>query len=477
MSGPTLGRYELLGELGVGGMARVCLARAVGEGGFERLVAIKVLHDHLAREQEFVAMFLDEARLAARIRHPNVVSTIDIQSSEGTRYLVMDYVEGASLSALLQGLAAKRALLPVGVALRIQLDVLAGLHAAHELTDAAGQPVGLVHRDVSPHNVLVGKDGVARITDFGVARAETRLSSTRSGEIKGKVPYMAPEQILSEPVDRRADVYAAALVLWEMLAGRRLVAADNHGALLRKIVEGAHAPAREHNPDVPDAIEAVCKQAMSKLAVDRFATAAEFGEALEEAARAAGVRVAPARAVGALTAEHAPASVAKPLAQPSSVGAAARGVGPVGVPREVAAAPPAPTDGVSSSSSTAVATVSALAPRPDPPKRSAARWVVAAAGVVGVAAAALAFSRSGSQAPRSSSTGSTEAKDVAAPTATTMPSPDAEPRTSASPPPQLTGSASATAAPATSAPAAAPQGPRRDRKKPGSAADFLPGEL
>ena len=305
--GARLGRYELLGELGVGGMARVCLAKAVGEGGFERLVAVKLLHEHLANEQEFIAMFLDEARLAARIRHPNVVSTLDVQSESGKRYLVMDYVEGPALSALISTLKREGKPMPLEIALRIQLDVLSGLHAAHELKDEAGQLVGLVHRDISPHNVLVGKDGVARITDFGVARAEMRLSSTRSGELKGKVPYMAPEQIVNEPVDRRADVYAAALVLWEMLAQRRLLVADNQGALLQRIVGGAYEPAAPHHPEVFPELDELLARAMDKDLASRIGSAAQFADALEEVAHAAGVRIASTRAVAAFVVQHTPA--------------------------------------------------------------------------------------------------------------------------------------------------------------------------
>ncbi|NUP10925.1 MAG: protein kinase [Polyangiaceae bacterium] len=292
-----IGRYEILRELGVGGMARVYLARSQGEGGFERLVAVKLLHDHLAQEQEFVSMFLDEARLAAQIRHPNVVSTIDVQVEDGKRYLVMEYVEGQSLSRLLSQRTRDGVRLPIGIALRITLDMLAGLHAAHEVRDPDGAQLGLVHRDVSPHNVLVGADGLSRITDFGVARAESRLSSTRSGEIKGKLPYMAPEQIASMPVDRRADVYSAALVAWEMFTGRRHFVADNQGALLRVILEGPLERPSAYNPEVPAEVEAVLMRAMTRERNVRHASAAELADDIEDAAHRAGVRIATARVV------------------------------------------------------------------------------------------------------------------------------------------------------------------------------------
>jgi len=280
-------------------MARVYLARAQGEGGFERLVALKLLHDHLCQEQEFVAMFLDEARLAAQIRHPNVVATIDVQSEGRKRYLVMDYVEGEALSTLLATRAKTDSRLAIAVSLRIALDMLAGLHAAHDAKDPTGRPLGLVHRDVSPHNVLVGNDGLTRITDFGVARAETRLSSTRSGEIKGKLPYMAPEQIASMPIDRRADVYSAGLVLWEMLVGRRHFVADNQGALLRVILEGPLEPPSRYNAEVTPEIERVTLMAMTRQTERRYASAAAFAEEIENAAHKSGIRIATARHVAA----------------------------------------------------------------------------------------------------------------------------------------------------------------------------------
>ena len=247
------GRYELLRAIASGGMATVHLGRALGEGGFERLVAIKVMHAHLADEPEFVAMFLDEGRLAARIRHPNVVGTIDIQQDEQGLFLVMDYVDGPSLQKVLRAVSKKSGgAPPLDVALRVFFDALAGLHAAHELRGGDGEPLHLVHRDVSPQNILLSVDGITKITDFGVARAESRLQTTRAGVVKGKVCYMAPEQIRSEPIDRRADVYAAGALLWELLTGQRLIRGDNDGAMMEQILRGtpAHA-ARGEGPIRP----------------------------------------------------------------------------------------------------------------------------------------------------------------------------------------------------------------------------------
>ncbi|WP_438032596.1 protein kinase domain-containing protein [Sorangium sp. So ce204] len=296
------GRYESLRAIASGGMATVYLGRALGAGGFERLVALKMMHPHIAAEPEFVAMFLDEARLAARVRHPNVVATFDLV--EDPLFLVMEYIEGPSLHSLLRTCARAKRPVPLGIVLRIFLDVLAGLHAAHELTGSEGEPLHLVHRDVSPQNVLVGVDGIARITDFGVARAETRLMSTRGNALKGKLAYMAPEQIRAANVDRRSDVYSAGVVLWEMLTEERLFKADNDGALLAQILQGAPAGPRGVVPSVPAAIDEICLRALRTDPDDRFPTAAAFAEALEEAAaQTPGLAVSSPRAVEALIKE------------------------------------------------------------------------------------------------------------------------------------------------------------------------------
>ena len=287
-----LGRYELLGEIAAGGMAKVYLGRVVGEGGFEREVAVKVMHEHLAGDPEFVGMFLDEARLAARIRHPNVVPTVDVQKTEQAMFLVMDFIEGLSLAGLLKQLKKRGEMLPLDIAVRVLMDTLQGLHAAHELTDRDGKTLNLVHRDVSPANVLVGTDGVSRITDFGVARAEARLTSTRGGQVKGKLQYMPPEQIIADEVDRRADVYSTGVVLWEVLSGKRLFDAQHEGALLQQVLNGATVSPGQLNPGVPPAIDEICMRALSVDANGRFASAAVMAEELEEAARAAGVKIA-----------------------------------------------------------------------------------------------------------------------------------------------------------------------------------------
>ena len=284
-------------------MATVHLARTVGEGGFERLVAIKVMHPHIATDPAFVAMFLDEARLAARIRHPNVVATHDVQKTPAGVFLVMDYIDGPSLHHVLRALHERDRVLPLDITLRIIGDALAGLHAAHELCGDNGEPLNLVHRDISPDNVLVGNDGLARITDFGVARAESRISTTSGAALKGKLAFMSPERIMHGSNDRRSDVYAAGATLWEALVGKRLFEADDNGILITKIVVGAVSSPRTFGAQVPEAIEAVVMRAINRDPNARYPTAAAFADALEEAARAANVVPATPRRVAAFLKE------------------------------------------------------------------------------------------------------------------------------------------------------------------------------
>jgi serine/threonine protein kinase len=319
--GLRVGRYETLAEIASGGMATVHLARAVGAGGFERLFALKMMHPHIAKEPEFVSMFLDEARLAARIRHPNVVGTIDIIEAEQGLAIVMDYVEGPSLSAAARKLRKREQTLPVDIALRIFLDALAGLDAAHELTGPDGESLKLVHRDVSPQNLLIGVDGITRITDFGVAHAESRLQSTRGSQVKGKLGYMTPEQIAGEKVDRRCDVYAAGAVFWEMLTGQKLFRGDNDAAIVAQIAGGVKQTPREVVPTVPASVDRACMRALRYNPGERFPTAAAFAEALESAAASVGMRIATHKVVATYVKElraHRPPAELPPAAPESS---------------------------------------------------------------------------------------------------------------------------------------------------------------
>ena len=231
----VIGRYALYDPIASGGMATVHLGRLLGPVGFSRTVAIKRSRPEMSADPEFVSMFLDEARLAARIRHPNVVSTLDVVALEGELFLVMDFVQGESLSRLMRAAKGARAPIPAPIACTIMAGVLHGLHAAHEAKNERGEPLrnGASRRITAEH--LVGIDGIARVLDFGVAKALGRAQTTRDGQIKGKLSYLAPEQLNGE-ISRQSDIYAASVVLWEVLAGERLFQADNPGELLNQLI-------------------------------------------------------------------------------------------------------------------------------------------------------------------------------------------------------------------------------------------------
>ena len=277
---PTLGDYSLLTKLASGGMATVYVARKSGVAGFERLVAIKCCHPHLRDDDEFVSMFLDEARLAASIRHPNVVATLDVSDGDYL-YLVMEYIEGCSLGNLVRHASKAGKTLPPAIAVRVIIDMLLGLHAAHELKDSDGTTLGLVHRDVSPQNILVGIDGVSRITDFGIAFATARSTVTQEGRIKGKFSYLSPEQAKSQPVTRRMDVFSAGTVLWEALTGRPLFRRSDDAATISAVLSGVIPPPSTIHRDLPKGLDAVVLKALQRNPDTRYQTAAEFAEALE----------------------------------------------------------------------------------------------------------------------------------------------------------------------------------------------------
>lgn len=282
-----VGRYAIYGEIAAGGMATVHLGRLLGPVGFSKTVAIKRLHEQFAKDDEFVAMFIDEARLAARIHHPNVVQTLDVVQHDQQLLLVMEYVHGIQLSTLTRTAKKSGTRMPTAVVIAIVAGMLRGLHAAHEAMDEQGQPLNIVHRDVSPHNVLVGGDGVPRVIDFGVAKASGRIQQTATGQLKGKVPYMAPEQVRGQDVTRRTDLFAAGVVLWETLLGTRLFTAENDAAVISEILGREIDPPSKLDGEVTSALDAVTMRALDRDPRKRFATALEMAEALEACDRAA----------------------------------------------------------------------------------------------------------------------------------------------------------------------------------------------
>jgi serine/threonine-protein kinase len=263
-------------------MGTVYLARATGIGGFEREVALKLMHAHLKENLDFAGDLIEEAKLTVRIRHPNVVSVMDVGADPFGMFLVMEYIEGDTLAGLQRrATASAEKGLPLRYGMKLLMDALAGLHAAHELRNEQGEPANLVHRDFSPQNILVGTDGIGHLTDFGIAKAVTRIGETASGVIKGKIAYMAPEHARAERIDRRADVWSAGIVAWQLVAGRRLYPSqENEVGTLLKVVTQEPPKLREVKPDVPLALETAIAKALTMNVERRWSTAQAFRQAL-----------------------------------------------------------------------------------------------------------------------------------------------------------------------------------------------------
>jgi serine/threonine-protein kinase len=277
--GHQLGRYELLCPIARGGMASVWVARLQGAHGFEKLVAIKTILAEHASDPEYEAMFLDEARIVAGIRHHNVAEILDLGSADGMLYLVLEWVEGDSLALLDRAALRHKIPIPMTVAMRIVAQICAGLHAAHELADRNGKALNVVHRDVSPQNVIVGATGEVKLIDFGIAKAVDQLSeNTRTGVVKGKISFMSPEQALGQRVDRRADVWAAGVVLYQLLAGRLPFRGENQLETLHLI--GSKQPAPPIT-GLPRPLGALLERVLEPDLDKRIASAAELEVELE----------------------------------------------------------------------------------------------------------------------------------------------------------------------------------------------------
>lgn len=288
----VVGRYLMYEEISCGGMASVHFGRLSSDAGFSRTVAIKYLHPQYARDGQFISMFLDEARLVSRIRHPNVAAPLDVvvvPESEEV-FLVMEYIHGETLGRLIEESHRIRLPLPPNICANILCGALHGLHAAHEAVDEMGQPLGIVHRDISPQNIMVGSDGVPRVLDFGIAKAVSRSQATEEGQVKGKVAYMAPEQLTNGTVDRRADIFAAGIVLWESLTTRRLFRADHPAAAMANVLHTVVQRPSSINGNVSQAMDRVVLKALQRNPAARFQTARDFAAAIEEEAFVASTR-------------------------------------------------------------------------------------------------------------------------------------------------------------------------------------------
>lgn len=394
-----LGRYELQAKLALGGMAEIWLAKQSGPAGFTKQLVIKKILPHLTADKAFVEMFLNEGRLAALVNHPNVVQVFELGQQGDDYYLVMEHVPGWSLRAVLRRLVERGEQAPIGCVARLMAQVCRGLHAAHELKDASGRALQLVHRDVSPENVLVAQSGEAKVSDFGIAKAVTAAGTTRPGETKGKLAYMPPEQLLGKPLDRRADVYAIGATLYELIAGRRPFSVPADAALSLEILQAVPPPLRTVRPETPPELAAVVERCLEKEAAARWPDALAIARELEPLAASAEETAtwlqrlfpegpAAPKPVAAAIPATAPVTAAGELAPPrrrspvaaavvallaASGGAAAWMLRPVEAPPPpvVAEAPPAPAPTPPPEPEPApvpVAPVAPVAPKKPPPK-------------------------------------------------------------------------------------------------------------
>ncbi len=296
MPGPAphrFGKYDLLALLATGGMAEIWLARISGEAGFSKLVVIKRLLDELARKPDYVTMFLDEARINARLSHSNVVQVLELGQVENKYFMAMEYVAGLSVAQVGKKTTQRLGEVPQEVACGVVAQSCAGLHYAHERALPDGTPLNIIHRDVSPQNLILTFEGQVKVVDFGIAKAQGRASQTRAGMVKGKTSYMSPEQCLGLPLDRRSDVFALGIILFELATARRLFKRTSSYQTFEAIVAAEVPPPRSINPKIPPAVEAVILKALARRADDRFASAGEMQEALEAAIHAARLRAAP----------------------------------------------------------------------------------------------------------------------------------------------------------------------------------------
>ncbi|MFY2556097.1 serine/threonine protein kinase [Corallococcus terminator] len=275
------GKYELLRKIASGGMGQVFLAREHGTG-FERLVVLKLILPHLAEDDEFLSMFLDEAGLVARLTHPNLITILDLSQIEGRHCLAMEYVQGDDVRRLEKYSRAQNKPMSVGLILRVIADAAAGLHYAHQARDVQGRPMRLVHRDVSPQNILVGFDGGVKVIDFGVAKAATSSANTATGVLKGKYPYMSPEQASGLAIDARSDLFALGVVMWEMLTGKRLFKGDSDLMTLRLVKDCQVPRPSQLNPKLPPGLDEVVLKALAPTPDERYPDCGAFRLALED---------------------------------------------------------------------------------------------------------------------------------------------------------------------------------------------------
>lgn len=423
----SLGKYRPIALLGQGGMARVLLTVAEGPAGVQKLLVVKEIRPELAKDTEFVTMFMDEARLAARLNHPNLIQTYEVGDHDGRPFIVMEYLEGQPLHALLG--RAGRPNVPQSVQLTVISKVLSGLHYAHELKGFDGAALEVVHRDVSPQNVFVCYDGQVKLVDFGIAKAAGSVARTQTGVFKGKLGYVAPEQITSSVIDRRADLFGVGVMLWETLAKRRLTQGEGEAAVLHKRTHGAEAKIQDVAPDAPPDLAEVCARAMALSPEERFATAAEMQAALDRAIDKNGLRASDGE-IGSLVARvFAPerdkirSVLETQLAAPPPTSTLRTGMLPtLARPDESLSVPPAATQGVSVTppSINTGASMEVVFPQ----RRFPVAWVAGGATIAGLAALLVFVAVRGGGAAAASSTPSSSALGSSAPPAPSIAAPD-----------------------------------------------------
>ncbi len=379
--GTPFGQYELIEPIATGGMAEVYRARMRGVEGFQKIVAIKRILPHLSDNDEFVTMFVDEAKLAAQLQHPNIIHIYDLGKIERSYYIAMEYIDGKDLRSILRALDEKKSRLPLGLALFIASRLAAALDYAHRKKDLQGKAMALVHRDISPQNVLISFDGDIKLCDFGIAKATSKASHTRAGALKGKLQYMSPEQAWGRDIDHRSDIFSLGLVLYEMLTGRKGFAGDSELSILEQVRAPKLVPPREIDPAIPPEVERVVLKALKEDCEQRYQTAAEFASELGNILQV--IRPAPgASELGSFLADL----VGRERPVSSATAPAAR---PAIAPPPAAPAKPAPAPRIP-----VMEPVAEQAPEgPPPPRRRLAPIAAAVVGVLVVVAAVMLFSR------------------------------------------------------------------------------------
>jgi serine/threonine protein kinase len=474
MTAQWFGDYEIVKRLRVGGMATLYLARRHGVAGFARLVALKLIHPHLVEQPTFIEMFVDEARICSQISHPNVVHVEEFGVIDDVHYLVMEYLDGCSVGELLVLHHRERRTLDPELSARIIMQVASGLHAAHEARDPEGQPLEVIHRDISPSNVLLSRDGNAKLIDFGIAKARNRLAETAAGiALKGKFNYVAPEQATGIALDRRCDLFSLGVVFWELLVGKPLFPEDTHVALFHRLARTDVTPPSALNPAVPAALDSIVLKMLQHDPADRPQTAAELERLIANAVPGAANR--DPSELGALAIEVRDKRAARRTREPSSHDSHA-GFSPSPSPRPSRTAEHRLERG---------ATFADAEPEPEPepasatpiapPRRPRRRVLLVGAALLGVGVTlGIVVSRPGGPPERAASARRQvesalpiETPAIARPTAAVMPPPSPSPLPLPPPPPSPPPSA-ALATTTTSPPAPEPpaRGPARAAAQP-----------